>query len=197
MKWLKRPYFCKCWHSSLWLHLLRDLQGSPGIACKRCLMYLLTFPLDLWKLIKQNKSKETKHQGRTAICSSSDVPSDGFPTFPTHSAFFFFSLSPAGFQIICLICLSSFNSNCLIFPTQLNVIYNLLLLLSALSLNKPATSMFLQKCPFSQTDTNCKLQTQCFGYYSLVLRFKLFLLKTENQLLYFARVNLKNLQCYF
>lgn len=64
MKDFKKPYFCKCWHSSLWSHPLPDLPGSPGIVCKRCGMDLLTFPLDWWRFMQQNKTPEPKPDPR-------------------------------------------------------------------------------------------------------------------------------------
>jgi len=55
-------------------------------------MYLLTFPLDLCKFIKQNKIKETKPEGSTAVRHPSDVPSDGIPII-SNSFFLLFLIS--------------------------------------------------------------------------------------------------------
>lgn len=87
IKQLKKPYFCKCWHFSLWFHLLQDLQGSLGIVCKRCFIYLLNFSFAFTQVYKT--IKETKPQEMTAACSSLDMPSDCIPTFPTRYFCFF------------------------------------------------------------------------------------------------------------
>lgn len=96
--------------------------------CLQTRFNVLTFLLHLSKFIKQIKGK--KPQERAAVLQLCLLI-----TF-LHcqlilSAFFLFYFDYYQHLLvskICLNCLSSFNSNCLIFSTQLDVVYYLLLL---------------------------------------------------------------------